>query len=154
MRKSNKVRDVHHWVLFGWALVASLALLPAPLVVHAEATIISAEQASRKAAGGELLIIDVRTSAEWRETGVPAGAARANIFDGDFLQRVKAAVGENLSRPIAVICARGNRSTRAEALLSHAGFTNVRNIKEGMLGSAHGPGWLAGGHPTERCTEC
>ena len=154
MKKSNRVRAIHRRAVFGWVLVASLTLLPAPLVVHAEATIISAEQASRRVADGELLIIDVRTSAEWRETGVPAGAARANIFDGDFLQRVKTAVSGNLSRPIAVICARGNRSTEAEALLSQAGFTNVRNVKEGMLGSAHGPGWLAGGHPTERCANC
>jgi rhodanese-related sulfurtransferase len=116
--------------------------------------IISAEQAKTQAAAGQLLIIDVRTSAEWRETGVPQGAARANIFNADFLERVKRAVGADLSRPIAVICARGNRSTRAEQLLSQAGFTAVQNIKEGMLGSTYGKGWLAGGHPTEGCTGC
>lgn len=106
------------------------------------------------AASGELLIIDVRTAAEWRETGVPKDAARANIFDSDFLERVKRAVGGDRSRPIAVICARGNRSTRAEQLLSQAGYTDVQNIKEGMLGSTHGKGWLAGGHPTDRCPDC
>ena len=61
---------------------------------------ISAGEASAKATTGELLIIDVRTSGEWRETGVPRGAARANIFEANFLKRVKQAVGADLSRPI------------------------------------------------------
>ena len=140
--------------LFACLIAVCMVVIAVDFARSDSPKIISAEQAKAQAAAGELLIIDVRTSAEWRETGVPQGAARANIFNNDFIERVKRAVGADLSRPIAVICARGNRSTRAEQLLSQAGFTAVQNIKEGMLGSAHGKGWLAGGHPTERCPDC
>jgi len=71
-----------------------------------------------------------------------------------FVEAVKAALGGDLKRPIAVICATGNRSTLAQRLLAKAGFTRVLNIKEGMLGGANGPGWLPRGLPVESCTAC
>ena len=141
-------------LLIGLALFAALSLATVDFAYGGNERNISAGVASAKAATGELLIIDVRTSGEWRETGVPRGAARANIFEADFIERVKQAVGADLSRPIVVICARGNRSTRAQQLLSAAGFNDVHNIREGMLGSTFGAGWLAGAHPTERCDSC
>lgn len=140
--------------LIGIALCVTLVLATGQLAYGDGAKNISAGAASTKAAAGEILIIDVRTAGEWRETGVPRGAARANIFESDFLERVKQAVGDDLSRPIAVICARGNRSTRAQQMLSAAGFKDVQNIREGMLGSAFGKGWLASAHPTEPCKDC
>ena len=71
-----------------------------------------------------------------------------------FVEAVKAALGGDLKRPIAVICATGNRSTLAQRLLARAGFTRVLNIKEGMLGGANGPGWLPRGLPVDSCGAC
>jgi len=34
------------------------------------------------------------------------------------------------------------------------GFTQVYNVKEGMVGSTAGPGWLKRGLPVERCAQC
>jgi len=34
------------------------------------------------------------------------------------------------------------------------GFMQVYNVKEGMVGSAAGPGWLKRGLPVERCAQC
>ena len=151
----SKILDLSiRQALLGCLVACCAFLIPTDFAVGEGTKIITAAQASIMAASGEFLIIDVRTAAEWRETGVPKDAARANIFDSDFLERVKRAVGADRSRPITVICARGNRSTRAEQLLSQAGYTDVQNIKEGMLGSTHGKGWLAGGHPTDRCPDC
>jgi rhodanese-related sulfurtransferase len=38
--------------------------------------------------------------------------------------------------------------------LREAGFTQVYNIKEGMMGSSAGPGWIARGLPLEACGGC
>ena len=71
-----------------------------------------------------------------------------------FLAAVTAEVGGDLETPIALICARGNRSMLAQQVLSEAGFSTVLNIREGMLGSASGPGWLARNLPVDDCTDC
>ena len=59
-----------------------------------------------------------------------------------FVSAVLAEVEGNLDSPIATICASGNRSTLAQEALRKAGFTNVSNVREGMLGGVYGPGWL------------
>jgi hypothetical protein len=38
--------------------------------------------------------------------------------------------------------------------LRAAGFTQIYNIKEGMVGSAAGPGWIRQGLPVEACVRC
>jgi hypothetical protein len=38
--------------------------------------------------------------------------------------------------------------------LNEAGYTQVFNIREGMLGNTDGPGWLARGLPTDDCSGC
>lgn len=37
-----------------------------------------------------------------------------------------------------------------QRVLREAGFTQVYNIKEGMAGSAAGPGWIKRGLPVQR----
>ena len=126
----------------------------------AESTIISAQQAWEQAEAGEILIIDIRTEDEWRDTGVPAGAYRTSLFYAygipniDFIGDVRDAVGDDVSRPIALICAAGVRSSIGRTLLEADGFDNVVDVGEGMLGSGDGPGWLARGLPVDDCGEC
>jgi rhodanese-related sulfurtransferase len=38
--------------------------------------------------------------------------------------------------------------------LQEQGFTQVYNIKEGMVGSGGGPGWIKRGLPVEACPRC
>jgi rhodanese-related sulfurtransferase len=136
-------------------LIGTLTLATA---AAGEASVIAADTAARRATAGEILVIDVRSPQEWRQTGVAKGARRVTIHDPGglpgFVEAVKTALGGDLKRPIAVICATGNRSTLAQRLLTEAGFTRVLNIKEGMLGGANGPGWLPRGLPVESCTAC
>jgi rhodanese-related sulfurtransferase len=100
----------------------------------------------------------VRSPKEWRQTGVAKGAHQVTIHDPGglpgFVEAMKAELGGEFGKPIAVICASGNRSTLAQRLLNQAGFTTVLNIKEGMLGGPNGPGWLNRGLPVERCSAC
>ncbi len=137
-------------------LICTLAL--ASFAAAGEGGVITAEEAARRAAAGEILVIDVRSPGEWRQTGVPKGARQVTIHDPGgmpgFVEAVKVAVGGDLKRPIAVICAAGNRSTLAQRFLAKAGFTRVLNIKEGVLGGPYGPGWLTRGLPVESCTAC
>ncbi len=122
---------------------------------HAEPDL-SAPQTLAAAQAGKLVLIDIRTPAEWRETGVAPGAGRVDFYRGPdvlvpyLLQQVKG----DRNAPIALICRTGNRTTQAQKYLKSIGFTQVYNVKEGMKGSAAGPGWLKRGLPVEPCATC
>lgn len=129
----------------GAALVARTAAVPATARIAPEAALAEAQ-------AGERLLIDLRTPAEWRRTGVAAAATTLDFNasgGGDsFVGQVLALVDGDRSHPIALICARGNRSGRAWRLLHEAGFRDVKDVAEGMLGNDLGPGWLGRGLPT------
>ena len=139
-------------LVVGWMVVASAAL--------AGGEVIDAPRAFDLAKSGELVIVDVRTIEEWTQTGVPQGAREVpllpewGVANPTFIDDVLAAVGNDKSTPIALICARGNRSAYAQGLLERSGFQTVYSISEGMLGSEHGPGWLNRDLPVETCKYC
>ncbi len=120
--------------------------------------VIAADRAMSLAATGKLVVVDVRSPQEWQQTGVPAGSLQVTIHQPDglvgFVDAMNETLGPDHARPVALICARGNRSTLASSALAEAGYTQVYNIREGMLGSPDGPGWLARGLPTEPCGGC
>lgn len=124
-------------------------------LAHAEPDI-SAPAALAAAQAGKLRLIDIRTPREWRETGVAPGAERVDFYRGPAYlgQTVLQAVGGDRNAPIALICRTGSRTTRAQRYLQGLGFTQVYNIREGMKGSAAGPGWLRRGLPVEPCPKC
>lgn len=111
---------------------------------------LDAETAFRRASTGDLLLVDIRQPAEWAATGSPAGGHRLDLRSPDFAERLAALAQGDRSRPIALICATGGRSARAARALSAAGFTQVLDVSEGMLGSSAGPGWIARGLPVTR----
>ncbi len=141
----------------GVALITVLACATATMAL-AGGGLLSADDAARRAKNGEITVIDVRSPAEWRQTGTASGAKRVTIHDplgaDGFLRHMVAAVDGDRDRPIALICARGNRSTRAREFLTRNGFTNVHNIVEGMLGNRRDPGWIARGLPVTPCPAC
>lgn len=125
------------------------------LAAHAEPDL-SAAEAAAQVQSGKLLLIDIRTPPEWKETGVAKGATLLNMlhpqgapgFANALLEQVKG----DRNAPIALICRTGNRTTQVQRYLQSAGFTQVYNVKEGMAGSAAGPGWVKRGLPVESCT--
>lgn len=132
----------------------AFAVLALALVVSvaAEAEDLSAPEAYEQAKSGDLTLIDVRSPSEWRETGLPAHGEAISIHDPEglpaFVRKIGDLLGDDLSRPVALICAAGVRSRYAEKLLRQAGYTAVYNVTEGMLGSRSGPGWLRRALPT------
>lgn len=148
------------WAVRGPSLVFVVALLFAPPVHAGVDGLLSAPEAWQRSGDGDLLIIDIRTESEWRETGIPAGAGRSSLFlaygfpNFGFVDEVIALTGGDRSRPIALICAAGVRSAIAHVLLESEGFDHIYDIGEGMAGSGDGPGWIARGLPVEDCGAC
>lgn len=111
-----------------------------------EGAALSVAQAHEAAASGAVTLVDIRRPDEWARTGVPQGATPLDMRDPDFAQKLLALLPEQAA-PVALICARGVRSRALARRLADAGFTNVIDVPEGMLGSGAGPGWLAQGLP-------
>ncbi|MEX0304920.1 MAG: rhodanese-like domain-containing protein [Leisingera sp.] len=111
---------------------------------------LTAAEAFAAAWEGEVTLVDIRTPQEWRSSGVPVGSHQIDMRREDFIAALQAAAGPDPAAPVALICARGVRSARLTLALAKAGFTNVVDVPEGMLGSSAGPGWIAGNLPVAR----
>lgn len=98
--------------------------------------------AHKFALSGEITLIDIRRPDEWKKTGSGEGAHRLDLRRKDFITVLDGIVASDRSKPVALICARGVRSNRMSQKLIKAGFTNIIDVPEGMLGSKAGPGWL------------
>ena len=140
------------------AAAAALLLLSVNACSREGPPTLSAPDAYAQVQAGKLTLIDIRRPDEWRQTGVAKGAIRVNMLHPQgpqgFVRQVLAEVDGNMDAPIGLICRTGNRTTHMQKVLQDAGFTQVINIKEGMVGSAAGPGWLARGLPVEACKTC
>jgi len=112
--------------------------------IHATLT---PEEAHAAAGKDEILFVDIRRPDEWSKTGVGQFAVPIDLRDLDFIELVRAAQSSP-DQPVALICARGVRSARTSERLKKAGFDNIIDIPEGMLGSKAGPGWLKSNLPT------
>ncbi|QUJ76925.1 rhodanese-like domain-containing protein [Sulfitobacter albidus] len=108
---------------------------------------LSVQDAHAAATSGAITLIDIRRPDEWARTGVGAGAVPLDMRREDFVAALREVAG---TRPIALICARGVRSRGLSKRLTAAGFTNIIDVPEGMLGSGAGPGWIAAGLPVVR----
>lgn len=134
--------------------LALFILLTLSGVARSEGFLLSADTAYQRAQSGDVTLIDIRSPGEWRETGVPSGAIAVTMHDPEgvdaFYAAVLSAVGKDKTRPIAIICAAGNRSRWAQAFLADKGFKNIQNVGEGLFGNNKLPGWLKRGLPTTK----
>lgn len=123
-------------------------------VSGSQGTFMEVRQAHTRAKAGEVVLVDVRRPSEWRRSGVPAsGHAITMHQDGRrFLAQLLEATGGDKTRPLALICATGGRTTWLQARLRRAGFSNLYNVTEGMMGSRYGAGWLKKGLPVRPWT--
>ena len=140
------------------AAAAALILLSIAACSPEAGPTLTAPEAFEKSQVGQLTLIDIRRPDEWRQTGVADGALRINMVHPQgvtgFVQQVAAELDGQRDTPIGLVCRTGNRTTHMQKALQEAGFTQVYNIKEGMVGSAAGPGWIARGLPVEPCKTC
>lgn len=118
-------------------LVTLLSL--SSLLAHAEVIDIDNVELSKLLARG-IPVVDIRTQAEWEETGIVTGSRLLTFFDergranpADWLEKVKpiAKPGE----PVIVICRSGNRTKAVSQFLSQqAGYAKVYNVRLGIKG--------------------
>jgi rhodanese-related sulfurtransferase len=113
-------------------------------VTETDMTVAQAHEAAMRK---QVLLIDIRRPDEWERIGVGAGAIPIDMRRSDFIPALLHLTEGRPDVAIALICARGVRSARLTAQLQDAGFTNIINVPEGMLGSGAGPGWIAQGLP-------
>jgi rhodanese-related sulfurtransferase len=136
-----------------YTVVTLAALFAIGGVAQADSTL-TATEALEKARAGEVTLIDIRTPAEWRQTGVASGALTIDMTTRTFVQEVLNAVAGDPNAPIVLICRTGNRTGYTRDALAKMGFTNVSHVPEGMAGSAAGPGWVRRGLPVQSCKTC
>jgi len=82
-------------------------------------------------------VVDVREEWEYRQGHVPGSQL---IPLGRLQQKIDSLDPE---KPVAVICATGNRSQSAAALFGQKGFKKIYNVVEGITG------WIQRGYPIE-----
>ena len=113
--------------------------------------VIGVNDAFRLAANGNIVLVDIRHESEWRKTGVGVNAIPITMHQNisTFVEQLNEATGPNNQKPIALICAGGVRSSYLQRALERYEFSRVIDVHEGMLGGAHGPGWIKSGLPTK-----
>lgn len=87
-------------------------------------------------------IIDIRTPAEWRETGIVEGSYTIMFFDEKgnfnlqlFLKQLDMVVKKD--EPFALICRVGSRTGMVSEFLSERLGYNVTNLKGGIMKMIH-----------------
>ncbi|WP_227268867.1 rhodanese-like domain-containing protein [Roseobacter weihaiensis] len=132
-------------VLLGVAGLATSGAIAAQwfnILAENGGTALSPPDAHQAALSGAVLLIDIRRPDEWRRTGLGEGAVPIDMRRPDFEEALLQHTQGDRQRPIALICARGVRSRHLSARLLAAGYTQIIDVPEGMLGSGAGPGWL------------
>lgn len=96
------------------------------------------EYASQKLLDSKMPIVDIRTSGEWRETGLLKGAIPIVFFTEDgnydiraFLKELNAKV--DTTKPFALICRTGSRTQVVSQFLSQKLHYKVTNLVGGMM---------------------
>ena len=130
--------------------VFTLTLLAPTLVLGGD--ILSVNDAFTLASREEIILLDIRSESEWKETGIASVARSVSMHESQFLSKFKTIVNEANGRPIALICATGGRTAWLVEELSKRGISNLVDVTEGMMGSAAGPGWLRSGLPIKAYT--
>jgi len=108
--------------------------------------VIPPAEAARRVADGGAVLVDVRESDEWAETGVAAPAALLPLSDltGDR-QQWRGFLEKNRDKELILYCRSGHRAGRAGRLLVGEGFrvANAGGFRD----------WQAAGLPTRKPSE-
>lgn len=118
-----------------------------PSGARANADVLDAQTAFDKLNAGELILVDIRTPEEWKQTGVVPGAWLMDMRDRQFANYIMATLERNPDHEVAIICRTGSRTGRVVAWLKENGVEGVKHVAEGMVGGPRGQGWLPRGLP-------
>lgn len=128
------------------ALLIALVILPVAALAQERATL-SVREAHERTAAGRVVLVDIRTPEEWRDTGVAQGAIRLDMTHPAFEARLAGIRAENPGKPIALICRTANRTRHVQEALTRRGWRDIIDVRGGMLGDGRNKGWLDEGLP-------
>ena len=132
-------------------LIAALVLpLPVFAQTASERATMSVREAFDRSKAKDVLLVDIRTPEEWKDTGVPEGAIRLDMTSPVFEARLATLRAENPGKPIAIICRTASRTRRLQDVLGKRGWTNIIDVRGGVLGDGRNKGWLDEGLPLGR----
>ena len=100
----------------------------------------------------KIIIVDVRTKKEWKETGIIPNSILLNMHNDsyeenkNFVNDLTAFLSKNLNESIAFICASGSRSELVANYFTEKGYKNLSHIPDGIVGK-NNDGWLFLGFP-------
>lgn len=129
------------------AVLAGSLVLPAAFVSGQTPPGLTAREAYETARAGRLLLIDIRTPAEWADTGLPRGALALDADGPAFEPRLAGLRLDHPGRRIALIDRTGAQAAAIAAKLAARGWRDLVAVRAGMLGPG---GWLAEKLPLDR----
>jgi len=134
-------------------LTAALCVSFAVVSPAAAQDVLSAPEVQQAVQTEERILIDIRSQAEWEETGLAAGSFPVSIHDPQFGANLSALFQKFGPDRIAMICATGGRTAYVANVLKANGITGVADVSEGMFGNGTAPGWIERGLPTVSLAE-
>lgn len=120
-------------------LAASLILLANADAAFAQPAL-TAREAQTGLQAGRLLLIDIRTPAEWADTGSPPGSLRLDADSAGFEVRLAGLRLDHPGKRIALIDRNGGQAASVRQALAARGWRDLGVVGGGMLGPG---GWLA-----------
>jgi len=90
----------------------------------------------------EALFLDVRMEIEYLYVGHPPGVVHVPWYEYPdmqprpeaFVEQVRREAGDDMARPVVLICRSGKRTVEAGLVLEATGFTEVVNVLNGFEG--------------------
>ena len=115
-------------------------MLPANFVSGQTTASLSAREAHDAARTGGLVLIDIRTAEEWRDTGLAQGAIALDAETPGFEVRLAGLRLDHPGKRLALIDRSGGLSSSLRDKLAGRGWREIVAVRGGMLGPG---GWLA-----------
>jgi len=100
---------------------------------------------------GSVPVIDIRTPAEWKETGVIPGSIKLMAFDERGRMDIQSWLNEfskyvkDKNQPFVLVCRTGSRTNTLGRYLNKMGYKNVYDLRGGITF-----GYLMKGHQTTK----
>lgn len=122
------------------ALLVSLVFTAYGDTATADIEVVSpADAAAFLEGSADVVILDVRTPEEYRETRLP-GSINIDFYAADFASQLDEMPKDV---PYVVYCQSGNRSSQAVDIMADLGFTRVLDVDGGIIS------WSEAGLPLE-----
>lgn len=94
-----------------------------------QSTLLEPQEFKEFLANNEVLLVDVRTPQEFN-AGHIENAVNINFLSSDFEQNVQKL---DTTKTLVIYCRSGNRSGKSAEVFLNAGFSEVRDLKGGVL---------------------